>query len=191
MDLSNSFRSKSIVRIYFTTLVISRIWKWSKAKKIRRYARKGIYHDCLLWIEKSVPRDHCWHHSASLVMPNSDHRDIFFFSHQSWKILIIYNLSCVCQDVTQMCYQFSTSIIVVSAVSCEFYIEQCPLSHNALGILNPKISDLWSGVTLWVPLSFYLGRICCLLIAKFLTNELNVVSSDMLLQKRFRRVMYI
>ena len=29
-------------------------------------------------IEKSVPRDHLCHHSASLVMPNGDHRDGFF-----------------------------------------------------------------------------------------------------------------
>ena len=26
---------------------------------IKRYARKRIYHDCLVRTEKSVPRDHC------------------------------------------------------------------------------------------------------------------------------------
>ena len=33
---------------------------------IKRYARKSIYHGCMVWIEKSVTRDHC---SASLGKP--------------------------------------------------------------------------------------------------------------------------
>ena len=33
---------------------------------IKRYARKSIYHRCMVWIEKSVTRDHC---SASLSKP--------------------------------------------------------------------------------------------------------------------------
>ena len=33
---------------------------------IKRYARKSIYHRCMVWIEKSVTRDHC---SASLGKP--------------------------------------------------------------------------------------------------------------------------
>ena len=33
---------------------------------IERYARKSIYHGCMVWIEKSVTRDHC---SASLGKP--------------------------------------------------------------------------------------------------------------------------
>ena len=33
---------------------------------IKRYARKSIYHGCLVWIEKSVTRDHC---SSSLGKP--------------------------------------------------------------------------------------------------------------------------
>ena len=33
---------------------------------IKKYARKSIYHGCMLWIEKSVTRDH---YSASLGKP--------------------------------------------------------------------------------------------------------------------------
>ena len=33
---------------------------------IKRYARESIYHGCMVWIEKSVTRDHC---SASLGKP--------------------------------------------------------------------------------------------------------------------------
>ena len=33
---------------------------------IKRYARKSIFHGCMVWIEKSVTRDHC---SASLGKP--------------------------------------------------------------------------------------------------------------------------
>ena len=33
---------------------------------IKRYARKSIYHGCMVWIEKSVTWDHC---SASLGKP--------------------------------------------------------------------------------------------------------------------------
>ena len=33
---------------------------------IKRYARKSIYHGCMVWIEKSVTRDHC---SASRGKP--------------------------------------------------------------------------------------------------------------------------
>ena len=33
---------------------------------IKRYARKSIYHGCMVWIEKSVTQDHC---SASLGKP--------------------------------------------------------------------------------------------------------------------------
>ena len=33
---------------------------------IKRYARKSIYQGCMVWIEKSVTRDHC---SASLGKP--------------------------------------------------------------------------------------------------------------------------
>ena len=33
---------------------------------IKRYARKSIYHGCIVWIEKSVTQDHC---SASLGKP--------------------------------------------------------------------------------------------------------------------------
>ena len=34
--------------------------------KTKRYARKSIYHGCMVWIEKSVTRDHC---PASLGKP--------------------------------------------------------------------------------------------------------------------------
>ena len=37
-----------------------------KYGKSKRYARKSIYHGCMVWIEKSVTRDHC---SASLGKP--------------------------------------------------------------------------------------------------------------------------
>ena len=47
---------------------------------IKRYARKSIYHGCMVWIEKSVTRDHC---SASLGMPISDPRDRFFYPHHT------------------------------------------------------------------------------------------------------------
>ena len=33
---------------------------------IKRYARKSIYHGCMVWIKKFVTRDHC---SASLGKP--------------------------------------------------------------------------------------------------------------------------
>ena len=50
---------------------------------IKRYARKSIYHGCMVWIEKSVTRDHC---SASLGKPRDvdhDPRDRFFYPHHA------------------------------------------------------------------------------------------------------------
>ena len=50
---------------------------------IKRYARKSIYHGCMVWIEKSVTRDHC---SASLGKPRdeiSDPCDRFFYPHHT------------------------------------------------------------------------------------------------------------
>ena len=58
---------------------------------IKRYARKSIYHVCMVWIEKSVTRVTVRHHSASLVMPNSDPRDRFFYPHHT-PMKDIYNL---------------------------------------------------------------------------------------------------
>ena len=51
-----------------------------KYGKSKRYSRKSIYHGCMVWIEKSVTRDHC---SASLGKPISDPRDRFFYPHHT------------------------------------------------------------------------------------------------------------
>ena len=42
--------------------------------RLRWYARKRIYHGCLVWIEKFIPRDHCL---ASKQWPS----DGFFYPH--------------------------------------------------------------------------------------------------------------
>ena len=46
---------------------------------IKRYARKSIYHRCMVWIEKSVTRDHC---SASRGLPRDADQ------WPSWQILL-------------------------------------------------------------------------------------------------------
>ena len=38
---------------------------------IKRYARKSIYHGCMVWTEKSVTRDHC---SATLGKPRDTYQ---------------------------------------------------------------------------------------------------------------------
>ena len=52
---------------------------------IKRYARKNIHHGCMVWIEKSVNRDH----SASLVMPIIDPRDRFFLTYETEFVLFL------------------------------------------------------------------------------------------------------
>ena len=46
--------------------IVGRPGTGSLPSTIKRYARKSIYHGCMVWIEKSVTRDHC---SASLGKP--------------------------------------------------------------------------------------------------------------------------
>ena len=50
-----------------------------KTFKIESYARKRIKHECLVRIENSVPRYHCF--ASLLVMPNSDPQDGIFYPH--------------------------------------------------------------------------------------------------------------
>ena len=47
-------------------LLYSKFFFENQTWLIKRYARKSIYHGCMVWIEKSVTRDHC---SASLGKP--------------------------------------------------------------------------------------------------------------------------
>ena len=43
------------------------------------WAGKRLHYSCDGRIEKSVPQDHLCYHSASLVMPNGDPQDGFFY----------------------------------------------------------------------------------------------------------------
>ena len=54
----NSLKEK--VLLYSKFCIENQMWK------IERYARKSIYHGCMVWIEKSVTWDHS---SASLGKP--------------------------------------------------------------------------------------------------------------------------
>ena len=47
-------------------------------------SKKSIHYSCEGRIEKSVPRDHRFHHSASLVMPNGDPWDGFLGRIEKW-----------------------------------------------------------------------------------------------------------
>ena len=40
-----------------------------------------IFHECQVWIDKSVPRVTFWHHEARRVMPNCDPRDRFVYPY--------------------------------------------------------------------------------------------------------------
>ena len=52
-----------------------------KIKKKKRKTKKNNYHGRSVRIENSVNRVTVWHHSASLVMPNSYLRDGIFNPH--------------------------------------------------------------------------------------------------------------
>ena len=47
----------------------------SSILKIKRYARKSIYHGCMVWTKNPSLEINIRHRSASLVMPISDPRD--------------------------------------------------------------------------------------------------------------------
>ena len=47
-------------------LLYSKFCFENQMREIKRYVRKSIYHGCMVWIDKSVTRDHC---SASLGKP--------------------------------------------------------------------------------------------------------------------------
>ena len=55
-------------------------------------ARKKIHYSCEGRKEKSIPQDHLCHHSASLVMPNGDPRDGFFYSTLTLMIVLYSNV---------------------------------------------------------------------------------------------------
>ena len=55
-----------------------------------------IYNVFSVRFENSVTRDNCWHHSASLMMPTSYHRDEIFNPHlttikDSYSVVYMYN----------------------------------------------------------------------------------------------------
>ena len=54
--------------------------------EIKRYARNRIYHDCLVQIEKSVPQDQRWHHSAQ---PHDAKTDFSIRTSHPCKILLL------------------------------------------------------------------------------------------------------
>ena len=91
------------VTVLFKIIYVQK-WKVCKKKKKKKKKKKNrICHGFKGYIEKSVPRDHSltswqaswcqtvkdpynpsltitvWHHSASIVMPTSHHRDGFFY----------------------------------------------------------------------------------------------------------------
>ena len=53
-------------------------------------ARKITHYSCEDGIEKSVPCDHRLHHSASLVIPNGDPRDGFFYPTPTLMMYLIF-----------------------------------------------------------------------------------------------------
>ena len=72
---------------------------------IKRYARKSIYHGCMVWIEKLSLEITVRHHSASLVMPISDPRDRFFYPHHTpMKDTYILDLCDERRDLTKKRY---------------------------------------------------------------------------------------
>ena len=52
---------KEKVLFYSKFFVDNQMWE------IKRYTRNSIYHECMVWMEKSVTRDHCL---ASLRKPS-------------------------------------------------------------------------------------------------------------------------
>ena len=40
-------------------LLSSKFFFENQMWQIKRYARKSIYHGCMVWIEKSITQDHC------------------------------------------------------------------------------------------------------------------------------------
>ena len=59
LNLSRNSLTEKVL-LYYKFLFENLIWQ------VKRYARKSIYHGCVVWIEKSVTRDHF---SASLGKP--------------------------------------------------------------------------------------------------------------------------
>ena len=94
---------------------------------IKRYARKSIYHGCIVWIENSVTRDHC---SASLVMPISDPRDRFFYPHHT-PMKDTYNATCPVVGVSPVSLDGLRFVIVglfwLSSHTCICFVNILPL----------------------------------------------------------------
>ena len=66
--------------------------------------KKMYPHGCMVWIGKSVTRDHCLASlSASLVMPISDPRDRFFYPHHT-PMKDAYNLTLISKALLSMKY---------------------------------------------------------------------------------------
>ena len=61
-------------------LLNSRFYFENQMWEIKKYARKSIFHGCMVWIENGIT---VRHHSASPVMPISDPRDRFFYPHHT------------------------------------------------------------------------------------------------------------
>ena len=62
----------------------------------------GIFHGCMVWIENSVTRIIVRHHPASLVMPNNDPSDVFFYPHHT---PMIDTFSCKTFDLPRLIFK--------------------------------------------------------------------------------------
>ena len=67
----------------------------------------SIFHECMVWIEKSVTRVTDRHHKACRVMPNSDPRDRFFYPHHT---PMLDTFSCIPFDLSHFIFKEELAI---------------------------------------------------------------------------------
>ena len=89
----NSIKEK--VLLYSNFYIENHMWL------TKRCARKSIFHGCMVWIEKSVTRDHC---SESLGKPRDADRQIFLstrYTHERYlfDVVVLFHLLAIADKI--------------------------------------------------------------------------------------------